>query len=76
LKKPGPVPFLTEKIMTKAKHPVTTFQQGDEVVLAHGGNQGTPGVFVRLRTDPNWADIMERNGVVKSHPVEWLARAA
>ncbi len=68
--------FQKEKNITNAKHPITAFQQGDEVVLAQGGNQGTPGVFVRLRADPNWADIMERNGIVKIHPVEWLARAA
>jgi hypothetical protein len=32
-------------------------------------------VFVRLRQDPGWADITERNGKVRSHPVQWLAHA-
>ena len=48
------------------------FREGDEVVLAEGPYQGTPGVFVRLRKDVNWADIAERNGSVRSHPVAWL----
>ncbi len=52
------------------------FQQGEEVVLAGGSNRGTPGTFLRLRDDTKWADITERNGVVKMHPVEWLAHAA
>lgn len=61
--------------MTNAQHPITAFRPGDEVVLARGGNTGTPGIFLRLRPDPNWADITERTGVVKSHPVEWLVHA-
>jgi hypothetical protein len=51
------------------------FREGDEVVLAYGAYQGTLGVFVRLRKDVKWADIMERNGALWSHPVEWLAHA-
>lgn len=53
-----------------------TFREGDEVVLAKGTYQGTPGVFLRLREDVNWADISERNGSVRSHPVIWLAHSA
>ena len=53
-----------------------SFREGEEVVLAYGTYQGTPGVFVRLRADPKWADIKERNGLVREHPVEWLAHAA
>ena len=53
-----------------------TFREGDEVVLANGPYQGTLGVFLRLREDPNWADITERNGDVRSHPVIWLAHSA
>jgi hypothetical protein len=45
-------------------------------VLDRGSYQGTPGVFVRLRKDVKWADIRERNGSLRSHPVEWLAHAA
>lgn len=48
------------------------FHEGDEVVLAEGTYQGTLGVFVRLRQDVNWADITERNGSIRSHPVAWL----
>jgi hypothetical protein len=51
------------------------FLEGEEVVLALGSHQGTLGVFLRLREDPNWADIRERNGDVRSHPVIWLARS-
>jgi hypothetical protein len=49
------------------------FRKGDEVVLARGTYQGTPGVFLKLTADANWADIKERNGAVRSHPVAWLA---
>jgi hypothetical protein len=49
-----------------------TFREGDEVVLAEGTYQGTLGVFLRLREDVNWADITERNGSIRSHPVAWL----
>ena len=45
---------------------------GDNVVLAEGTYQGTLGVFLQLREDVNWADIKERNGTVRSHPVSWL----
>jgi hypothetical protein len=53
----------------------TVFRQGDEVVLAKGTYQGTLGVFLRLRRDVNWADITERDGSIRSHPVAWLAPA-
>ena len=52
------------------------FHEGDEVVLANGTYQGTSGVFLRLREDVKWADITERNGRVRSHPVAWLVHAA
>jgi len=51
------------------------FREGDEVVLAEGTYQGTPGVFLRLREDTNWADITERNGSIRSHPVVWLTHS-
>ena len=54
----------------------TEFHRGDEVVLATGSYQGTPGVFLRLKEDPKWADITERDGSVRSHPMAWLAHAA
>ena len=53
----------------------TAFREGDEVVLAEGTYQGTPGIFVRLKKDANWADIKESNGNTRSHPVAWLAHA-
>lgn len=57
------------------KGPVrTTFREGDQVFLAEGTYQGTLGTFLRLTADPNWADISERNGRVRSHPVAWLDR--
>jgi hypothetical protein len=52
------------------------FQEGDEVVLARGTYPGTLGVFLRLKEDVNWADIRERNGGIRSHPVAWLAHSA
>jgi len=53
----------------------STFREGDEVVLAKGSYQGTCGIFLRLKEDDNWADIRERTGEVRSHPVIWLAHA-
>jgi hypothetical protein len=53
----------------------TPFREGDEVVLAHGSYQGTLGVFLRLGKDVNWAEITERNGNVRSHPLVWLAHS-
>lgn len=51
------------------------FHEGDQVVLAEGTYQGTPGVFLHLRADVKWADITERDGSIRSHPVEWLAHS-
>ena len=65
--------------MTTSGNPVRTygvFFKGDEVVLAKGTYTGTPGVFLRSRADIKWADITERSGRVRSHPLEWLAHAA
>ena len=53
----------------------SVFREGDEVVLTDGTYQGTLGVFLRLRKDVNWADIAERNGSVRSHPVVWMGHA-
>jgi hypothetical protein len=50
----------------------SVFHQGDEVVLVRGSYQGTPGIFFRLKADPTWADVTERNGMIRTHPVEWL----
>jgi hypothetical protein len=61
--------------MTNNRPAGTTFHEGDEVVLAEGSYQGTLGVFIRLKGDVNWADITERNGSIRSHPVAWLAHS-
>jgi hypothetical protein len=63
----------TNMMDTKLVGPV--FRAGEEVVLADGAYQGTLGVFLRLKEDVNWADITERNGSVRSHPVVWLAHS-
>lgn len=60
-------------ISARLVHP--EFHEGDEVVLAEGTYQGTLGVFLHLREDLKWADIVERNGTIRSHPVAWLAFA-
>lgn len=61
--------------MIRTKTAVSTFREGDEVVLAAGTYEGTLGVFLRLREDENWADITERNGRIRCHPVVWLAHS-
>ena|SRR5579884_2944876 len=58
--------------MLSAKDITPVFLNGDEVVLAHGPYEGTRGVFVRRRKDENWADISERNGSTRAHPLIWL----
>ncbi len=63
-------------ILTEAPEREKTYQAGDPVVLIKGSYEGTPGVFLRFRQDPNWADIREWNGVVREHPVAWLALRA
>jgi hypothetical protein len=62
--------------MMSTQPAVSTFHKGDEIVLAQGTYPGTLGVFLRLKPDVNWADIAERNGNVRSHPVIWLAHSA
>ena len=58
---------------TRVASPI--FHEGDQVVLAEGTYQGTLGVFLRQKVDVNWADITDRDGSIRSHPVEWLAHA-
>lgn len=64
-----------KNLVNEEASPHDPFHEGDAVVLAEGTYRGTPGVFLRLRADPNWADIKERNGIVREHPVAWLAHA-
>ncbi len=52
------------------------YRAGDEVVLAEGTYQGTPGVFLHLRADTKWADITEQSGRIRRHPVTWLAHVS
>lgn len=52
---------------------VLTLHKGDDVFLAKGTYAGTIGTFLNLKDDdPKWADILEQNSQVRSHPVEWL----
>ena len=48
------------------------FRLGDAVVVVEGTFQCTPGVFLNLKADTNWAEIKEYDGIVRSHPVIWL----
>jgi hypothetical protein len=51
------------------------FRMGDAVVILYQGlYHGMPGRFLGLREDANWADIEERDGLVRSHPMLWLRR--
>ncbi len=59
----------------KSRYAGPAFHAGDEVVLARGSYQGTPGVFLHLNADPNWADIRERDGHIRNHPLEWMRLA-
>jgi hypothetical protein len=62
--------------MTMSRRPENqAFREGDEVVLALGTYPGTLGVFLHLKEDAKWADITERNGEIRSHPVKWLAHS-
>ena len=54
---------------------VSEFREGDEVVLSDGAYRGTLGRFLRLKEDVNWADITERNGSIRSHPMAWLTHS-
>jgi len=52
------------------------FRAGDNVVLAQGPYQGTPGVFLTLTSeDVNWAEIQRYDGVVQCHPLTWLRQS-
>jgi hypothetical protein len=66
--------------MTTSGTPAPTdalFSEGDEVVLAKGPYTGTPRGFSAVpRADIEWAEITERNGTIRSHPLEWLAHTA
>ena len=52
-----------------------TFRAGDQVVLAEGPHPGTQGAFLGLTADVNWANIEEASGLVRSHPLIWLAHS-
>ena len=60
--------FLSENVLFDNRD----FQRGDNVVVAEGPFQGTPGVFVKLKDDIKWGEINEYNGVLRSHPLIWL----
>lgn len=48
------------------------FHPGEAVVLAEGPHKYVRGTFLRLQEDVAWGAIQESNGVVNSHPVEWM----
>jgi hypothetical protein len=48
------------------------FKSGEKVFVAQGVYQGTAGTFLRLTDDPNWSEIRELDGRVRTHPVIWL----
>ena len=50
------------------------FRIGDEVVLVQGPHKYCCGAFLRLKKDPEWADIVGHDGKIMSERVEWLAR--
>lgn len=60
-------------VQTRVRLSRPEFREGDEVTLAEGTYQGTVGVFLHLRKDVKWADVAERDGSIRSHPVAWLA---
>jgi hypothetical protein len=62
--------------MTSIDQFPTPFREGDNVVLLEATCRGTPGVFLRLRADPKWADVTEPDGIVRTHPFEWLAHSS
>jgi hypothetical protein len=62
--------------MTSIRPIAAGFREGEAIVLARGPYQGTPGVFLRLREDPKWADVQESSEVIRSHPVAWIEHAA
>jgi hypothetical protein len=51
-----------------------SFENGELVFLTKGTYAGTRGTFLKLRTDPNWADVREDNGRIREHPLGWLGR--
>lgn len=51
-----------------------SFENGDLVFLAKGTYAGTRGTFLNPRPDTKWADVREDNGIVREHPLDWLAR--
>ena len=68
---PGTTPEQKKSGTPHAK-PNISFKKGDPVVLFKGPNVSRPGIFAALRKDSKWADIEEHDGILRSHPVEWL----
>jgi hypothetical protein len=67
---------MSTRNLTTARPVAPSFREGDQVVLAEGTYQGTTGVFLHLRKDIKWAEITEKNGSVRCHPVEWMEHIA
>lgn len=52
------------------------FRAGDAVVLSQGPHKFVAGKFLHLNEDVEWASIEQSDGILRSHPVEWMEHAA
>ena len=48
------------------------FHAGEDIMLGEGPHKFLRGKFLKLKDDVEWASIQEPNGLVSSHPVEWM----
>jgi hypothetical protein len=51
---------------------IVAFSAGDKVVLDFGPHKFVSGTFIGLKKDVKWAAIKQADGLIRSHPVEWL----
>lgn len=52
------------------EHP--PFSEGDRVLLQNGPHKFVYGTFLHLNEDVEWASITQSDGMIRSHPVEWM----
>ena len=52
------------------EHP--RFRAGDRIVLVDGPHKFVRGTFLHLNHDVEWALIEQSDGLIRSHPVEWM----
>jgi hypothetical protein len=48
------------------------FRVRGKVARAEAPYQGIPEVLLRVREDISWAEIRERDSMVRCHPVRWV----